>query len=216
MKPVIHGLPTHLVELDGDPTAPLIVAMHGIGSNENDLPPAFTSREGRAAFAFPRSPLPHPPGYAWYRLIRIGVPDPASFEQGLETLDAWLDELRKRPGMAERPLILSGFSQGAIMSLSYALRHPEKVSGVMAFSGYVPDFVLEALPAPSPDAPKPQVFLTLGRRDALFPFSRLEEAAQALSTRGIHSEVFAHDGGHEIPREAMAAATAWFERTFAR
>ena len=216
MKPVIHGLPTTLVDLEGDPKAPLIVAMHGLGSNEDDLPSAYRSLEGRAAFAFPRSPLPHPPGYAWYRLIRFGVPDPASFAHALETLDAWLTELRARPGMAERPVILSGFSQGAIMSLSYALRHPEKVAGVMAFSGYIPDFILEELPAPGPDSPRPQVFLTLGRQDALFPMTRLDEAAHALSARGIQPEVFAHDGGHEIPREAMAAATAWFERAFPR
>ena len=214
MKQVIHGLPTHVFPLEGNAKAPLLVGMHGIGSNEDDLPAAFTALEGRAAMAFPRSPLPHPPGYAWYRLIRIGVPDPDSFEQGLATLDAWIDGLRQVSDFAERPLILSGFSQGAIMSLSYALRHPEKVAGVVAFSGYIPPFLLEALPAPSPSAPQPKVFLTLGRRDALFPFSRLEEATQALQGRGIQPEVFAHDGGHEIPREAMAAATAWFGRTF--
>lgn len=214
MKSVIHGLPTNLFPLDGDAAAPLVVAMHGIGSNEDDLPSAYRALEGRAALAFPRSPLSHPPGYAWYRLVRIGVPDVASFEHGLSTLDAWLEELRQLPGMAGRPLILSGFSQGAIMSLSYALRHPEKVAGVMAFSGYIPPFVLEGLPAPTADGPHPQVFLTLGRRDALFPFSRLEESAQALEARGIRPEVFAHDGAHEIPREAVEAATAWFARSF--
>lgn len=214
MKQVIHGLPTHVFPLEAAPDAPLLVGMHGIGSNEDDLPSAFVSLEGRAAMAFPRSPLPHPPGYAWYRLIRIGVPDPASFDAGLSTLDAWIDELRQVSDFAKRPLILSGFSQGAIMSLSYALRHPEKVAGVMAFSGYVPPFVLDALPAPTPGQPQPKVFLTLGRQDALFPFSRLEESAQALVSRGIQPEVFAHDGGHEIPREAMAAATAWFGRAF--
>ncbi len=214
MKPVIHGLPTNVVALEGDPSAPLVVGMHGIGSNEDDLPGAFTWLEGRAALAFPRSPLSHPPGYAWYRLVRIGVPDPASFEQALESLDAFIDDLRKVEDFASRPLILTGFSQGAIMSLSYALRHPEKVAGVMAFSGYVPDFVVNELPAPTPNAPQPRVFLTLGRRDSLFPFSRLEEAANVLSARGIQPELFAHDGGHEIPREAIAAAKAWYDRAF--
>ncbi len=215
MKQVIHDLPTHVFALEGDPSAPLVVGMHGIGSNEDDLPSAFTWLEGRAALAFPRSPLPHPPGYAWYRLVRIGVPDPASFEHALETLDAYLDDLRKVSDFASRPLILTGFSQGAIMSLSYAVRHPEKVAGVMAFSGYIPSFVLEALPAPEAEGPKPRVFLTLGRRDGLFPFSRLEESVQALAARGIQPEAFAHDGGHEIPREAIAAAKAWYDRNFA-
>jgi phospholipase/carboxylesterase len=212
MKQVIHGLPTNVFALEGDPAAPLVVGMHGIGSNEDDLPGAFSWLEGRAALAFPRSPLPHPPGYAWYRLVRIGVPDPQSFEQALESLDAFIDDLRKVEDFASRPLILTGFSQGAIMSLSYALRHPEKVAGVMAFSGYIPSFVLEALPAP--EGSQPKVFLTLGRRDGLFPFARLEESAQALAARGIQPEIFAHDGGHDIPREAIAAAKAWYDRAF--
>jgi phospholipase/carboxylesterase len=214
MKQVIHGLPTNLVELEGDPSAPLVVAMHGIGSNEDDLPSAYSWLKDRAPMAFPRSPLPHPPGYAWYRLIRFGVPDPASFEQALSELDAWLEELRRLPGMAERPLILSGFSQGAIMSLSYALRHPEKVAGVMAFSGYIPQPVLDAVPAPAAGSPKPSTFITLGRRDGIFDFSRLEETAQELVARGIQPVVFAHDGAHEIPREAISAAKAWYDRTF--
>ncbi|MNT51790.1 hypothetical protein D3C72_1887760 [compost metagenome] len=85
----------------------------------------------------------------------------------------------------------------------------------MAYSGYIPAFVLEGLSTPASDGPHPQVFLTLGRRDGLFPFSRLDESAQALVARGIQPEVFAHDGAHEIPREAMLAATAWFGRSFA-
>ncbi|MBO9539043.1 dienelactone hydrolase family protein [bacterium] len=213
MKRTVHGLPTHVFEAQ-DPKAPLVVALHGIGSNEDDLPNAYQPLADRVALAFPRSPLSHPPGYAWYRLIRFGVPEEASFAQALEILDAWLDELRQLPGMAERPLVLSGFSQGAIMSLSYALRHPEKVAGVMAFSGYIPQLVLDALPSGSSEGADLKVFLTLGQRDALFPFAWLAQSAQQLQARGIQPEVVAHDGGHEIPPPVMEAAIAWLSRAF--
>ncbi|HEY9898672.1 MAG TPA: hypothetical protein V6D00_05775 [Pantanalinema sp.] len=213
MKLAINGLPTHVFEA-GDARAPLVVAMHGIGSNEDDLPSAYQPMADRFALAFPRGPLPHPPGYAWYPLIRFGVPEEGSFAQALETLDAWLDELRGLPGMAERPLILSGFSQGAIMSLSYAIRHPQKVAGVMAFSGYIPQLALDAVPEGTAIAGGVRVFLTLGSRDSLFPFEWLGETKRQLQALGIRPEVVAHDGGHEIPRPVMEAATAWLGRSF--
>jgi len=210
MNVALNGLATRIVDVSGSPDAPLVVAMHGIGSNENDLVPAFRTLAEQAVLVFPRSPLDHPSGHAWYRLIRIGVPDPHSFAQAIEMLGAWIDALRAMPGNADRPLILSGFSQGAIMALSYALLHPAQVAGVMAFSGYIPQLVLDTVPAGGDG--KPRVFLTHGRRDQLFPFARLEETTQQLEALGIRTTVAPHEGAHEIPLAAMDSAKAWLER----
>lgn len=211
MTLTLNGLPTTLIDHTTVPSAPIVVGMHGIGSNERDLPPAYQGLAAEAVLAFPRSPLPHPPGYAWYRLIRVGVPDPASFESAIATLGGWLAELQAQPGLAGRPIVLSGFSQGAIMALSYALRHPEQVAGAMAFSGYIPEPVLETVSAVSP---APRIFLAHGRRDGLFPFARLEETASQLRSRGIEPAIAAHDGAHEIGPAAMQAAQAWLKGTF--
>lgn len=212
MNVALKGLATRIIDTSGSQTNPIVVAMHGIGSNENDLVPAFRTLAEQATLVFPRSPLDHPPGYAWYRLIRIGVPDPQSFALAIETLGGWIDALRAMPGNAERPLILSGFSQGAIMALSYALRNPAQVAGVMAFSGYIPQMVRDTLSEAGEG--KPRVFLTQGRRDQLFPFSRLEETAQLLEVQGIRTTVAPHEGAHEIPIAVMESAKAWLAREF--
>jgi phospholipase/carboxylesterase len=129
-------------------------------------------------------------------------------------LSDWIRALRAVPGLERRPLILSGFSQGAIMALSYALRHPDEVAGVIAFSGYIPQVVLEAVPhAPSGTA-APKIFLAHGRRDQLFPFSRLDETAMHLEVRGFQPVKAPHDGAHEIPPTAVAAASAWLAAAF--
>ena len=211
---ILHGLPTTVIDAGAPAEAPLLVAMHGIGSNEHDLVPAYRAFERQAVLAFPRSPLDHPPGFAWYRLIRVGVPEPASFEQGQETLGAWLRARGAMPGNADRPLILSGFSQGAIMALSYAMTHPDEVGGVMAFSGYVPDFVSPIEAKPRAGEPGPLFFLTLGRNDPLFPFSRLEETARRLEAAGWATTAVATDAGHHIPPEAVHAAAAWLAERF--
>jgi phospholipase/carboxylesterase len=211
---MIHHLPTALIDQVGAPQAPLVVAMHGIGSNERDLQGAYQGLASQAVLAFPRSPLPHPPGHAWYRLIRVGVPDPASFEQALATLGDFLAALRAQPGLGDRPLVLSGFSQGAIMALSYALRHPEQVAGVMAFSGYIPQPVLDAVPEGPAPTPGPRILLAHGHRDGLFPFERLDETAARLRARGHTPALAPHDGAHDIPPEAMRSAGTWLATTF--
>lgn len=210
----LQGLPTVMSDAGVAADAPLIVAMHGIGSNEQDLAPAYRTLAGQAVLAFPRSPLDHPPGFAWYRLIRIGVPDPASFEQAQQKLGAWITALRATPGNADRPLILSGFSQGAIMALSYALLHPDQVAGVMAFSGYIPDMVSQAPSQRGPAEAAPKFFVTQGTQDQLFPFSRLQETVDLLDARGFQTTVVPHEGGHNIPPAAMEAAKAWLSDTF--
>ena len=212
MEVTLSGLPTRVIDTGAPPNAPLVVAMHGIGSNEDDLAPAFRSLAGQAVLAFVRSPLPHPPGYAWYRLIRIGVPDPQSFAQAQEALGAFLGELRRLPGLADRPLVLAGFSPGALLSHAYALAHPGEVAGVMAFSGYVPPSALDG--ATVAQAAAPRVFLAHGRRDQLFPFARLAETARELEGVGIRPTTAEHEGGHEIPPGAIEAARAWLAREF--
>jgi phospholipase/carboxylesterase len=209
----LEGLPTSLINAGVPADAPIIVAMHGIGSNEADLVPAYRAFERQAVLAFPRSPLPHPPGFAWYRLIRIGVPEPDSFDQAQRKLGEWLAALRSLEGHAGRPIVLSGFSQGAIMALSYALRQPDEVAGVIAFSGYVPQAVAESV-AGRAGRTFPRFFLTQGRRDQLFPISRLGETAALLETLGVRPAVVAHDGGHDIPLVAIEAARQWFSQAF--
>lgn len=210
----LNGLPTLVADADAPAKAPIIVAMHGIGSNEQDLAPVYRAFAHQAVLAFPRSPLDHPPGYAWYRLIRIGVPDPASFEQAQQKLGQWLEALRATADYAERPLILSGFSQGAIMALSYALLNPGEVDGVIAFSGYIPDIVTQSLSARPTDKPLPRFFLTQGRHDQLFPASRLEETADLLRGQGAQPAIVAHDSGHDIPPAAVEATRRWLSETF--
>lgn len=192
--------------------APLIVALHGLGTNEHDLIPAYAPLRPHASLAFPRGPLAMPPGFAWYQLVRVGVPEPESFAQALSTLSGVIDELRQHVATDAQPLILSGFSQGASLSLAYALQHPEHIAGVIAFSGYIPKQALQA--AANKVTRPPAVFLAHGQADAVIPFARLAETEAALAALGFEREAVSHEQGHTIPAEAMTSAKAWLLQRF--
>lgn len=210
MEHVIAGLQTRVLAERAPADAPLIVALHGIGADEQDLAPVYEAWETQAVLVFPRGPHDHPPGFAWYELYRPGHPVPASFGSTQRLLEAWLADLRALPGLGQRPVYLSGFSQGAFVALSYALHHPDAIAGVMAFSGLLPRGLPDGLPVPPAAVRHLPVFLTLGLLDPLFPVAWLEESVDQLVAWGVNPTVVPHPGGHEIPPMALAAARAWF------
>jgi phospholipase/carboxylesterase len=195
----IQGIQTLIVAAQASPTAPVIVAMHGIGADEHDLLPVYHRWASDAVLVFPRAPHPYPPGYAWYQLHRPGHPVAASFAETQKRLENWLAALRASPGIAGRPLYLSGFSQGAFVALSYGLAHPHEVAGVMAFSGLLPRGVPADWPEPPAAARNLPVFLTLGMGDPLFPMSWLDETVASLRGWGLNPDRGAPPGG---PRDS--------------
>jgi phospholipase/carboxylesterase len=123
-------------------TAGALVLLHGRGADENDLFPLFDILDPeRRLYGFaPRGPLALPPGGAhWYQVVRVGWPDPATFEPTFEVLQRWFDTVLGEHGLTPDRTVVGGFSQGAVMSyaLSLAAGQP-RPAGLIALSGFMP------------------------------------------------------------------------------
>lgn len=119
----------------GEPAGTLVL-LHGRGADEHDLHPLLDALdpERRLLGLTPRGPLALPPGGAhWYRLAGIPTPDPETFRASFELLAGWLDGL-------PRPLVLGGFSQGAVMSWALGLGRgaARRPAAIVALSGFMP------------------------------------------------------------------------------
>ncbi len=116
-----------------------LVLLHGRGADEHDLFPLLDALDpDRRLHGYtPRAPLSLPPGGAhWYRVPRVGYPDPETFAEGYAALTEWFDALPYPP---ER-IALGGFSQGAVMSYALGLgggRRPRPRT-LFALSGFIP------------------------------------------------------------------------------
>ena len=124
----------------GEPAGSLVL-LHGRGADERDLFPLLDELdpERRLLGLAPRGPLSLPPGGAhWYRLAGIPTPDHDTFWPSFELLSGLLDEL-------PRPLVLGGFSQGAVMSWALGLGRgaAARPAAIVALSGFLP--VVEGL-----------------------------------------------------------------------
>jgi phospholipase/carboxylesterase len=119
----------------GEPQGTLVL-LHGRGADEHDLHPLLDALdpERRLRGLTPGGPLALPPGGRhWYRLAGIPTPDPDTFWPSFHALSELLDGV-------QAPLVLGGFSQGAVMSYALAFgRGAEKrPAALLPLSGFMP------------------------------------------------------------------------------
>src|SRR5438034_952155 len=72
-------------------------------------------------------------GYSWYDFIGDIAP---GVERSRKLIFQLLDAQRERGFPAEQ-IVLSGFSQGSLMSLEVGLRYPHLLAGIVGISGYI-------------------------------------------------------------------------------
>jgi phospholipase/carboxylesterase len=167
---------------------PLLVLLHGYGSDENDLfglvpylPDAFVVASVRAPLAPPWPMM----GNAWYAIDALydveGARDAAAAHAeaaGNVTAAAsafieWLDATTDAPHVG-----LLGFSQGAAVSLQALRLQPERFAFAVNLSGYVSP---GELPRDAElAARKPPVFWGRGTRDDVIPPSLVAHSAEWL------------------------------------
>lgn len=120
---------------------PLILLLHGYGSNEEDLFSFASELPEDYYIVSAQAPYPVPPyGYAWYAIhFDADANKFSDDQQAIESRDLiikFIDELIGKYAIDSDNINLVGFSQGAILSYAIALSYPEKINKVVALSGY--------------------------------------------------------------------------------
>lgn len=120
---------------------PTLVLLHGRGADENDLLALAEYMDERLFLVSVRAPFAFPVGggYTWYDLLEVEKPEPKMFEESYQKLLRFLDDISREYPVNPAKLFLCGFSMGTIMSYAIALTHTDRITGVIANSGYVPE-----------------------------------------------------------------------------
>jgi phospholipase/carboxylesterase len=144
------------------------------------------------------------------RDLRTQVPE--GLAEARAAIVAMLDALsREAPG----PLVLGGFSQGAMLSLDVALRCPEatrNLVGVVLLSG---TFLAEQEWTPlMPQRRSLPVFQSHGEADPILPFSIAENLRDAMQRAELDVTFAPFRGPHTITPKTLALLSAWL-RTLA-
>jgi phospholipase/carboxylesterase len=190
----------------------LLVLHHGRGTSELDLLPLADALdpEHRLHVVAPRGPLelPGSPGYHWYRVPRVGYPDPVTFQAAREALGALHDQVSAHTGIPITRTVLGGFSMGTVMSYALAL-DPDRPApaGILAFSGFIPTVAgwwpeLEGRSGT-------RVFIAHGRRDPVIDVSFARAARQLLEDAGLEVDYRESEAAHNIDPADVVRAGNW-------
>jgi phospholipase/carboxylesterase len=210
--------PSHPPAAGGKPKQ-LVVLLHGYGSNGDDLislAPFFAQALPEAEFLSPNAPFPceiSPMGFQWFG-FEDRTPDMllGGARLAAEILDRFLDaELAKR-SLADRDLALVGFSQGTMMSLHVGLRRPDRIGGILGFSGSLiaPHLLAGEIKS------RPPVFLVHGTADQVVPYGALAQAEKALRDAGIPVETESRPGlPHSIDQFGAQKGALFLRKCFA-
>ncbi|MBK8913685.1 MAG: dienelactone hydrolase family protein [Phycisphaerales bacterium] len=181
-KPLIVPPPGHSSTAE----APVIVALHGFGSNADDIADAYraTAAAFGAILVAPRAVEEAPAGgFTW-----------GNSENAEYIVNAALDAVRAAHRVDEKRLVLTGFSQGGWVTYRVALRNPKRFCAAIPVAGRCADIVVPATPV------LPKFYIMVGEKDPVLEQNR--QVSAALESKGATVLLATFAGvGHEFPQD---------------
>jgi len=202
---------------------PSLVLLHGYGSRPEDWL-QFESKwslPGNTRLYYLQAPLRGPwtgqRGWWWLNL-NGHVPDgetfadyskihPAGIQLASKRVRAYLENVKE-------PIVLGGFSQGAMTSAEIAFHSDQELAGLILLSGTTVDE--EGWAEHFAGRRHLPIFIAHGRRDPVLPFERMERFQARLKAFGMNVTWLPFDGDHSIPDEVVAGMSAFIRSIFQR
>lgn len=194
---------------------PSLVLLHGYGSRAGDWlqfeHKLIVPQNGR--MVFPQGPLRGPTGSRgwWWLNIEGHIPAGERFPDfstanpgGIKVASQLVRNLLKN---VPEPIVLGGFSQGAMLSAEIAFQTDQPLAGLVLLGGTT---VNEAAWVERfPGRRRLPIFIAHGRQDWVLPFATMERFAARLKATGLDVTWFPYEGGHGIPDDVISAVNGF-------
>jgi phospholipase/carboxylesterase len=199
-----------------------VIWLHGLGADAHDFEPVVPELRLPASkpvrFIFPNAPQ-RPVTInmgmrmrAWYDILQLG--GGPEDEAGICGSQAALEKLiaaQQQKGIPARKIVLAGFSQGGAIALQAALRHAERLAGVLALSTYLPlqGSLEKERSALNSDVP---IFMAHGAYDPMIPMVRAMQSRDALQALGYPVEWREYPMPHSVCPQEIADIGEFLQR----
>lgn len=197
---------------------PTILALHGYGASAHDLlgiaPLVSQAVPGdEVLFLCPQGPVeieaaPGQPAYAWFPISEGREIGMTSLVGARGVLEAFVEDALEMYPIDPTRLIVMGFSQGGVMAYDLALGRPERFAALIALSTWLPDLVVNSLPA-SDERASLSTLLVHGTQDQRVAIESGRDAKAKLEALGIAPAWGEYDMGHEINQNALRDLLGW-------
>jgi phospholipase/carboxylesterase len=189
-----HHEGVEVIELfpgDADESSPFIVAIHGMGDRPDRWVDDWRRFPRRAHIALQRAFDPYGDGFSWFQFKDGMTDEQFGAEVGAAEARLWKG-IAKLAG--KRRVIVTGFSQGGILSFALAARHPDVVSHAFPVAGSCPGPIL-----PQNKARAAPIRAFHGTADHVLDVKWGREAVRAFKDQGNDAELREYEGiGHTM------------------
>lgn len=193
----------------------LLVLMHGVGSNEQDLFSLAPQIPERFHVLSLRAPFRMGPGsHAWFDFsIEPGGERSINETQEAESralIARTIESAAEQLGIPPERVVVGGFSQGGIMALSLLLTQPALMQAAMVWhSRLLPQVIPLAAPA---DALRgKQLWLSHGIHDNVIPLANALAIAHHMAPLPVTVTYREFPGAHEIRPAELNATVTWLD-----
>jgi len=200
----------YLVTLPTEKTEklPVIILLHGYGSNESDLISLGTNLSKSSLIISVRAPMPiSENAFQWFPIGKD-----ADATESTRLLAAFIPEIVKKHKADPKNVTLIGFSQGAMMCYQIGLRHPELVKAIAPLSGRILP-TLKAKIKPGTNLKNLKVFIAHGDADNRVPYAEAVAAEVYLKTLKNNPEFKTYKNlQHSIGNEEISDLKLWLNK----
>lgn len=197
------------------PKPPLIILLHGFGSNEKDLfalaehlPENFLVVAIRAPYAIGED------GYAWYHAdfsTSKPIYNKEEAEKSRNTIIQFIGELKQKHQFDDKQVYLCGFSQGAIMSYSVGLTRPDLIKGIAIMSGRLLEDVKPMIVA-NEKLKQLNIFISHGTNDQVLNIQNARDAVAYLKKLNLNPVYKEYNEEHTISNQMLNDLISWLRK----
>ena len=193
--------------------APLLVLLHGYGSDENDLF-SFADELPNELFILSLR-APHklqPYGNAWYAINFDAQQnkwnDVEQAQEAMKIIVSCIEQACTQYDLDKNNVSLLGFSQGCILSMALAINHPELIKNVIGLSGYIcKEFIEEH--RTKKDFSHLDFYCSHGSSDQVIPVDWARETPNFLTEKGIKHKYSEFPVGHGVAPQNFFEFRKW-------
>ncbi|WP_284652009.1 alpha/beta hydrolase [Flavobacterium terrisoli] len=195
---------------------PLLLLLHGYGSNEEDLFSFASELPDEYYVISARAPFDMMYGsYAWYAINfdadENKFSDIGQARASRDIIANFIDELIAEYPIDANNVTLIGFSQGCILSYAVAVSYPEKVQRVVAMSGYFnPEIAVDDYA--QNDLSKLRIFASHGTVDQVIPVEWARRSIPVLQVLGIDIVFKEYMVGHGVAPQNFFDFKHWLSQ----
>ncbi|MEM7336542.1 MAG: alpha/beta fold hydrolase [Chloroflexota bacterium] len=212
-------LPYLEINVPEEKGVPILIGIHGFGADESQMQTLVNIKLSQPyIYIALRGFYKHPTGgFAWFPIeVDAGNIqfDRTVVAESLAKIDAFIKTAVLHYEADPTNVFFVGYSQGGASALSYLLRHPETVKGVVSTAGNlletsVGEFQNDALREKS-------LFIGFGTLDPLINQEQIEDIKTEFETLGVDVVLKSYKIPHVVSQTEVQDIQDWLERIISK